>query len=84
MKIPGFVAEVSIYRSNSPYVGVGGAGPIHRNVVTPQVPFLCGSKSCGCAGVDACLDLLITTDLCGPSIDCFDIFGVTFCTCTRK
>jgi hypothetical protein len=40
MKIPGFVAEVSIYRSNSPYVGVGGAGPIHRNVVMPQVPFL--------------------------------------------
>jgi hypothetical protein len=63
---------------------IGSRGAAATSSAKGGLGFGCGSGSCGCVGIDACLDLLITTDLCGPSIDCGQILGVNFCTCTRK
>jgi hypothetical protein len=46
--------------------------------------FVCQPGTCTCIGVDDCLDLIVTTDLCGPSIDCIDFGGSVVCSCTRK
>jgi hypothetical protein len=55
-----------------------------RSLASGGLGFVCGPNSCACAGIDDCLDLVVTTDLCGPSIDCIDLSGVTVCRCTRK
>jgi hypothetical protein len=55
-----------------------------RSLASSGLSFVCGRKSCACGGIDDCLDLVVTTGLCGPSINCVDLFGVTACTCTRN
>ena len=47
--------------------------------------FDCIPGSCRCRGVDDCLDLIVTTDLCGPDIVCLDNWnGQLTCWCFRK
>jgi hypothetical protein len=87
MSMPGFTAGESLGITTRSYrggVGFGRSTLRGGRSIFPALGFICGSRSCACAGVDDCLDLIITTDLCGPSIDCVDVLGVTFCRCTRK
>jgi hypothetical protein len=61
-------------------------GPVAASTFRRQgsLGFTCRPGSCICIGIDDCLDMIITTDLCGPQIDCSEIFGTTVCTCTRN
>lgn len=99
MNIPGFTAELSLRAMEIdtgkvhhgrwvPCDGisriVGQASMIGVIGRGRGAGFTCGPGSCSCAGTDDCLDLFITTGLCGPHSNCTYLFGIPFCTCTRN
>jgi hypothetical protein len=81
---PSVSANVIVARSSRVWAAMQSSSFGTRSLANGSLGFACGPNSCACAGVDDCLDLIVTTDLCGPSINCVDFLGATFCACTRK
>jgi hypothetical protein len=84
MRIAGFTAEASAYRSPRTYVAwsgrsAGAAAP----AVRAAEEFTCGEFGCGCSGLPDCEDMF-GTNVCGPIALCDSTGGHLRCACNRR
>jgi hypothetical protein len=73
MRLPGFTAQASLYRSTRTYGNRPRPAAGDATRLVPQDNYACSGGHCGCHGVDDCLDCLTEGSCYVPC----EIFGDT-------